>query len=129
MRFTPRAMFAWRILVTEGNTELGLLLGLRENWPSRHANRPIEQLGAALADGNGEQASSMALALVGLGYATAIYRDSETVLAPAIVAALGAADGPLFEYARGLNTDQAIFSTAIEPLVHSLVFYIRTESD
>src|SRR3546814_8286675 len=92
MRFTPRAMFARRILVTEGNTELGLLLGLRENWPSRHANRPIEQLGAALADGNGEQESSMALALVGLGYAPAIYRDSDTGLAPAIVAVLLARD-------------------------------------
>src|SRR3546814_17481501 len=98
MRFTPRAMFARRILVTEGNTELGLLLGLRENWPSRHANRPIEQLGAALADGNGEQASSMALARVGLGYATAIYRDSDTVLAPPIVAALVVAGVSIFVY-------------------------------
>ncbi|MEG0558093.1 MAG: AAA family ATPase, partial [Comamonas sp.] len=112
MRFTPRAMFARRILVTEGNTELGLLLGLRENWPARHANRPIEQLGVALADGNGEQASSMALALAGLGYTTAIYRDSDTVLSPAIVAALAAADVPIFEYGGGLNTEQAIFSAA-----------------
>lgn len=127
MRFTPRALFARRILVTEGNTELGLLLGLRENWTARHANRPIEQQGAALADGNGEQASSMALALAGLGYATAIYRDSDTVLSPAIVAALAAADVPIFEYGGGLNTEQAIFSTASDALVQELLVYAREE--
>lgn len=127
MRFTPRALFARRILVTEGNTELGLLLGLRENWPSRHADRPIEQLGAALADGNGEQASSMALTLAGLGYSTAIYRDSDTALPPAITVALAAAGVPIFEYSGGLNTEQAIFSTASDALVQELLIYAREE--
>lgn len=98
MRFTPRALFARRILVTEGNTELGLLLGLREDWSLRHGGRPIEQLGAAVADGNGEQASSLALALAGLGYPAAMFRDSDTVLAPATIAALAAAGVPVFEY-------------------------------
>jgi AAA domain, putative AbiEii toxin, Type IV TA system len=37
LRFTPRTLFARRILVTEGNTEIGILLGIREHWPSRHA--------------------------------------------------------------------------------------------
>lgn len=127
MRFTPRAMFARRILVSEGNTELGLLLGVRENWPARHANRPIEQLGAAIADGNGEQACSMALALAGLGYETAIYRDSDTVLTPAAVAALAAAGVPVFEYGGGLNTEQAIFSAASDALVQELLTYAREE--
>ncbi|MCH4579937.1 ATP-dependent nuclease [Achromobacter xylosoxidans] len=127
MRFTPRALFARRILVTEGNTELGLLLGLRENWPARHANRPIEQLGAALADGNGEQAPSMALALAGLGYTTAIYRDSDTVLPPATTAALAAANVPIFEYGGGLNTEQVVFSTASDALVQELLVYAREE--
>ncbi|CAG2158323.1 hypothetical protein LMG31506_06329 [Cupriavidus yeoncheonensis] len=127
MRFTPRAMFARRILVTEGNTELGLLLGLRENWPARHANRPIEQLGGAIADGNGEQASSMALALAGLGYMTAIYRDSDTVLTPFTVAALAAAGIPVFEYGGGLNTEQAMFSSASDKLVQELLVFARKE--
>lgn len=127
MRFTPRAMFARRILVTEGNTELGLLLGLRENWPVRHANRPIEQLGAAIADGNGEQASSLALALAGLGYTTAIYRDSDTVLTPLAVAALTAAGVPVFEYGGGLNTEQAIFSSASDEVVQELLVFAREE--
>jgi len=127
MRFTPRALFARRILVTEGNTELGLLLGLRENWPARHANRPIEQLGVAIADGNGEQASSMALALAGLGYRTAIYRDSDTVLPPFTVAALATAGVPVFEYGGGLNTEQAIFSAASDEMVQALLVFARHE--
>lgn len=127
MRFTPRALFARRILVTEGNTELGLLLGLREDWPARHRGRPIEQLGAAIADGNGEQASSLALALAGLGYPTAMFRDSDTVLAPAMIAALVAANVPVFEYGGGLNTEQAIFSAANDELVQALLAYARGE--
>ena len=127
MRFMPRAMFARRILVSEGNTELGLLLGLRENWPVRHGGRPIEQMGAAIADGNGEQASSLALALAGLGYPTAIFRDSDTLLAPTTVTALAAAGVPIFEYGGGLNTEQAIFSAASNELVQSLLAYAREE--
>lgn len=127
MRFTPRALFARRILVTEGNTELGLLLGLREDWPARHGGRPIEQFGAAIADGNGEQASSLALALAGLGYLTAMFRDSDTTLAPATVAALSAAGVPVFEYGCGLNTEQAIISAASDGLVQALLAYAREE--
>ena len=127
MRFTPRALFARRILVTEGNTELGLLLGMREQWPVRHGGRPIEQLGAALADGNGEQASSLALTLAGLGYATAMFRDSDTVLARPIVTALAAAAVPVFEYGNRLNTEQAIFAAANDELVQALLTYAREE--
>lgn len=127
MRFTPRALFARRILVTEGNTEVGMLLGIRENWPPRHANRPIEQLGVAIADGNGEQACSMALALSDLGYLTALYRDSDTALSADNSAALLAAGIPIFEYGGGLNTEQAIFSVASDEHVQSLLIYARAE--
>ena len=127
MRFTPRALFARRILVTEGNTEVGMMLGVRENWPTRHANKPIEQLGVAIADGNGEQACSMALALSSLGYLTAIYRDSDTAVTGANLAALAAAGIPIFEYGAGLNTEQAIFSAANDAQVQELLVYAREE--
>nr|WP_315232146.1 AAA family ATPase [uncultured Albidiferax sp.] len=127
MRFTPRALFARRILVTEGYTEIGLLLGLRENWPPRHANRPIEQLGVAIADGNGEQACAMALSLASLGYITAIYRDSDTTPSAENLAALVKAGIPIFEYGGGLNTEQAIFSAASDDLVQELLVYARSE--
>ena len=127
MRFTPRAFFARRVLVTEGNTEIGMLLGIRENWPARHAGKPIEQLGVAIADGNGEQACSMAIALHSLGYLTAIYRDSDTALSAANQAALVSAAIPVFEYGGGLNTEQAIFSAASDALVQELLDYARAE--
>ncbi|WP_295413649.1 AAA family ATPase [uncultured Thiodictyon sp.] len=127
MRFTPRALFARRVLVTEGNTEIGMLLGIRENWPARHANKPIEQLGVAIADGNGEQACSMALALGSLGYLTAIYRDSDTTLSSDNQAALIADAISVFEYGSGLNTEQAIFSAANDDLVQELLIYARSE--
>ena len=127
LRFTPRALFAKRILVTEGNTEIGLLLGIREHWPARHAGKPIEQLGVAIADGNGAQAPAMALALHELGFQTAIYRDSDTALSPAEQASLVAAGIQVFEYGGNLNTEQAIFGAASDDLVQELLNFAREE--
>lgn len=127
MRFTPRAFFAKRVLVTEGNTEVGLLLGIRENWLTHHDGKPIEQLGSAIADGNGDQASSMALALASLGYVTAIYRDSDKKLSDEDTKALSDAKIPVFEYDAGLNTEQAIFSSANDDVIQELLNYVRRE--
>lgn len=127
MRFTPRALFARRILVVEGNTEIGMLLGIRENWPAKHGNKPIEQLGVAIADGNGDQASSMAIALSDLGYLTAIYRDSDTSLPSEVEASLLGASIPVFEYGDGLNTERAIFTAATDGQVQELLAYARSE--
>lgn len=127
LRFTPRALFARRILVCEGNTELGLLLGLRENWPPRHDGKPIEQLGAAIADGNGAQACEIALALSQLGYQVALYRDSDVPLHMNSLVALGAACVPVIEYGDGLNTEQSIFFAATDDLVQELLVHVRNE--
>jgi hypothetical protein len=127
MRFNPRALFARRILVTEGHTEIGMLLGIREYWQARHANKPIEQLGVAIADGNGSQACEMALGLAGLGYLTAVFRDSDTAISPENQTALLAAGITTFEYGSGLNTEQAIFSAASHDLIQELLTYTRAE--
>lgn len=127
MRFTPRALFARRILITEGNTEIGMLLGIREFWPARHDGTPIEHLGVAIADGNGEQACSMALALASLGYDTAIYRDSDTKLSAEMTKAIDAQGISIFEYGDTLNTEQAIFSAAPDSLIEELLIYARSE--
>jgi hypothetical protein len=127
MRFTPRALFSRRILVTEGNTEIGMLLGLRESWPPRHDGVPIEQLGVAIADGNGAQACSMALSLASLGFDTAIYRDSDTALSAENIAALNAMAIPVFEYGGGLNTENAVFSAASDSSVQELLVHARAE--
>ena len=127
MRHTPRAMFARRILVTEGMTEVGMMTGIREKWPPRHRNKPIEQLGAAITDGNGSQASALALALADLGYPTALFRDSDVALTAVDIAALNASGVPVFEYGGSLNTEQAIFSVASDAAVQALLGYARLQ--
>ncbi|MBB3760801.1 ATP-dependent nuclease [Xanthomonas arboricola] len=126
LRYTPRAFFARKILVCEGNTELGLLSGLREKWPSRHNGRPIEQLGAALADGNGGQAPEIALSLGKLGYHVALFRDSDVPLSFKDFSELAKAGIQVIEYGNNLNTEQAIFSAAIDPLVQALLELMRS---
>lgn len=125
MRFTPRALFARRILVCEGMTEVGLLLGVREQWPGRHQGKPIEQLGVAIADGNGSQAPEMALALASLGYPTAIFQDSDVPLAPPTLSKLEAAGVRVYEYGYGLNTEQAVFTAANDHRVQQLLDIAR----
>lgn len=127
MRFNPRALFARRILVCEGMTEVGLLLGVREFWPPRHGGKPMEQLSTALADGNGSEAASMALGLAGLGYQTAIFMDSDVPLAHQIVQELAAANVAVFEYGTGtgINTELAIFSAAPDLYVQQLLTIAR----
>lgn len=125
LRYMPRAMFGRRILVTEGNTELGMLLGIRENWPARHGGIPIEQLGSAIAEGNGNQAPAIALTLASLGYQTALYRDSDAALKPEEVAGLDGCGVTVFEYGGTLNTEQALFYAASDELVQALLTFAR----
>lgn len=126
LRHTPRAMFARRILLCEGMTELGMLQGIREKWPPRHNGKPIEQLGAAIADGNGHQAASLALTLAALGYVVAVFRDSDIPLAQDDIDALAAAGVKVFEYGANLNTENAVFSVAPDATVQALLAYARS---
>lgn len=127
LRFSPRAFFARRVLVVEGNTEIGMLSGVRVHWPARHGGVPIEHLGSGIFDGNGSQAPSIALSLQSLGYETAIFRDSDMSIEPVVLSALTAAGVPVFEYGHGMNTEQAIFSAANNEVVQDLLEYARFE--
>lgn len=127
LRYMPRALFGRRILVTEGNTELGLLLGIREYWPQRHNGRPIEQLGSAIAEGNGAQVPAIALTLAALGYQVAVYRDSDIAMKADEAASLCAAGIPVFEYGEGLNTEQAIIYAASDDMVQAVLTFAREE--
>ena len=127
MRFNPRALFARRILVSEGMTEVGMLNGIREFWPARHDGIPCEHRGASIADGNGGQTVAMALGLAGLGYTVAVYRDSDVQLPPDSIASLAAAAIPIFEYGGMLDVEHAIFSGANDEQVQRLLVYAREE--
>lgn len=127
LRFTPRALLAKKVLVIEGYTEVGMLSGIKENWPERHNDTPIEQLGAALVDGNGSQGVSLAETLKNLGYETCLFRDSDTEMKSADVEKLKAASIPVIEYSEGVNTEQAIFLASNDELVQRLLDFAAKE--
>lgn len=127
IRFTPRALFSRRIMVCEGNTEIGLLMGLRERWPAGHGGLPIEHRGASIVDGNGAEACSMALNIAKLGFTVAIYRDSDDPLSAKQTAALAAAGIPVFEYGGSIYTERAIFEAANDDQVQKVLDYAREE--
>lgn len=109
LKKSPRALFARRVLVCEGETELGLMLGLREVYPARHEGVPIEQRGVAIVDGNGAEAPFLAAGFGALGYQTALYRDSDVPLEASQAKLLTDASVEIFTYAGAINTEQALF--------------------
>lgn len=127
MRFAPRALFSRRILVSEGNTEVGVINGVREFWPALHDGIPIEHLGGYIADGNGSQAPEVALGLRGLGYDVAVFRDSDTALRTEDAAAFAAHGVPVFEYGAGLDVEHAIISVASDAQMQRLIDHLRAE--
>ncbi len=127
MRFAPRALFSRRILVSEGNTEVGVVNGVREFWPALHAGIPIEHLGGFIADGNGSQAPEIALGLRGLGYDVAVFRDSDTAMKAEDAAAFAAQGIPVFEYGAGLDVEHAIISVASDTQMQRLIEHLRAE--
>ncbi|HHA2810097.1 TPA: ATP-dependent endonuclease [Stenotrophomonas maltophilia] len=110
LKHMPRALFARRILVCEGDTELGLMLGLRELFPARHDGASIEQRGAAIVDGGGTNAPQIATALAALGYATALYRDSDVRVPTKQQRSLDAAGAHTITYPTEMAIEEALFA-------------------
>lgn len=125
LRYAPRAMFARRILVAEGMTEVGLLTGISEFWVGQNNGIPMAQRGVAIADGNGDEASSLALALADLGYPVAMFRDSDKSLTSMKLAELTAAKVDILEYSDKLNTEMALLKDANDDAVQSVLDYLR----
>lgn len=117
----PRALFARKILLCEGATELGMMLGLRERYPDRHDGVPIEQLGAAIVDGGGSAGPPLALALRALGYEVGLFRDSDRKLDAHFAAKLQAQGVRVIEYGGGLNTERAVFQSATDAQIDGLL--------
>jgi hypothetical protein len=121
MKGAPRALFARRILLCEGATELGLMLGLREHYPDRHGGVPIEQLGAAIIDGGGSAGPPLALALRALGYDVGLFRDSDRKLDAHFATKLQSSGVRVIEYGGNLNTERAVFLSATNDQVDALL--------
>ncbi|MBS0225717.1 MAG: AAA family ATPase [Proteobacteria bacterium] len=122
LKHMPRALFARRLLVCEGDTELGLILGLRELFPSRHGGASIEQRGAAVVDGEGTNAPQMAAALAALGYTTALYRDSDIPVPTKQQEKLDKAGVHTITYPTDMAIEEALFAgVADDELVDELL--------
>ncbi|RJU10297.1 hypothetical protein XcmpCFBP7700_02965 [Xanthomonas campestris] len=117
LKHSPRALFAKRILVCEGDTELGLMLGMREHYPENHGGVTIEQRGSAIVDGQGTSAPLVAAAISALGYPTALFRDSDVAVPAAQQKELDWSSVVTITYASDISIDQAIFSAASEDYV------------
>lgn len=125
VRFNSRALFARRILVCEGMTEVGIILGLRTELAKRNHNKPLEQLSVAIATGNGNQSVSIATELASLGYQVALYLDSDVPLTPDAQAQLAVHNIQMFEYGFWLNTEQALFQYASDTNVQRMLNVAR----
>jgi hypothetical protein len=126
MKKTPRALFARRIVICEGVTEVGLLLGFRD--PFCASNRGVRrQRGVAFADGEGAQAPQLAIALAALGYPVALYRDSDRPLTPDETRDVVAAGVVIFQYDGAMDTETALFTAASDAQVQALLDYARAE--
>jgi len=129
LRHTPRALFSTRILVTEGMTEVGLFLGLRQYWTDRHENIPIEHKGVSIADGNGSQAVEMSVALSSLGFPVALFRDSDVALKVEEQTKLIECKIKVIEYDDPISTEQAIYLAASDDHIQSIIDHARNEFD
>jgi hypothetical protein len=121
LKGAPRALFARRILLCEGATELGLMLGVREHYPDRHGGVPIEQMGSAIIDGGGSAGPPLALALRALGYHVGLFRDSDRKLDAHFATKLQAQGVRVIEYGGELNTERAVFQSANNTQIESLL--------
>ena len=82
-RSNPEALLARRILVCEGKTEIGLCNALREFWAKTHKDVPVTHSGTTFALGGGTSSGTRAVTFATLGYATALFGDSDKSPTPA----------------------------------------------
>jgi hypothetical protein len=109
-----------KVVVCEGRTELGLLLGLDSEWAKEL--KPFAVHGVALADGGGaKKVGPLATDFCGLRYATAIVADSDETLTPRPkeLSALGIL---VVQWADDMATEQRIFADLPWEGVVSLVY-------
>jgi putative ATP-dependent endonuclease of OLD family len=82
VRSTPEAFLSRRVLVCEGKTEIGVILGHDEVWSSRHDSRSLAHLGVVTAFGSGTETGRRAQAFVDLSYSVAVLADSDASFEP-----------------------------------------------
>jgi hypothetical protein len=108
LRFAPYALLGRKILVCEGETEVGLCTGMEEFWQSRNDNESVACKGVVFANGGGRtNAPARALALKALGYEVALLADSDEPIAPD-AATLTAAGIPVVQWDGNVSIEGRI---------------------
>lgn len=120
LRACAEAFLAPKVIVCEGPTEIGLLRGL-DVHRDEIGQPTFAALGAAFADGNGDNMIHRACAFANLGYRTALLRDCDKPFTGAQLGRLGTAGVSQFHWDDGLSTEQALCLSLPDDEIEKLV--------
>ena len=81
VRAGAAALLARRVIVAEGQTEVGYLRAMARVWETANGI-PIAHCGTTTMDGGGQQAATRAVGFACLGYETALFVDSDAPVNP-----------------------------------------------
>ncbi len=107
VRKNPEALMGRKVLVCEGRTELGLCWALEELWSRAHDGLPLAHVGTVIVEAEGGKAPAVASSLAKLGYAVALFVDSDVPLKPDL-GTLQSNGVDVFQWADGFSTEQRI---------------------
>lgn len=107
-RGNAEALLGRRVLVCEGATEVGLCRGLQTYWARRFDDVPFAHTGTALAKGGGSTAPQIAMKLAGLGFQTALLRDSDVQLDPEVSTELARCHVEVLAWEGSVCTEERI---------------------
>jgi len=120
LRACAEAFLAPQVVVCEGPTEIGLLRGL-DVHRDQISQPTFAAVGAAFADGAGDNMINRACAFADLGYRTALLRDCDKPFTPAQLGRLAAAGVMQFHWDEGLSTEQALCLSLPDDEIEKLV--------
>lgn len=123
LRSRPSAFLANRIVVTEGKTEHGLLIGLIEKLDDRTDPEHISAVayGVTVADGQGSSAPGRAKALADLGYEVALFADNDNRTSDKNVQKAQESGVTLFTWEHGKATEHQLVSALDVEALNSLL--------
>ncbi len=114
LRGSPSAFLAKKIIVTEGKTEIGLLIGLIESWDalaSENGTATSSALGVAIADGKGSNAPSRAIVLSKLGYDVSLFVDNDNRTMDSEITEANSHSVMVFRWDEGKCTESQLIET------------------
>lgn len=120
LRACAEAFLAPQVIVCEGPTEIGLLRGL-DVHRDETGEPTLAALGAAFADGAGDNMINRACAFADLGYRTALLRDCDKPFTTAQLGRLTTAGVTQFHWDEELSTEQALCLSLPDDEIEKLV--------